>query len=124
MKRKIGFAVSVCVLVLITVFSAVGVVHAQEKDSFMAAESYYQNLEKKYVKEIRECLSSSGYSNSGVMLTRTVFEDGSREYLISIHNGRFDRLTDREKEVLVNSLAKKAFQEENVRFVYSLEGNA
>lgn len=124
MKKRIGFAVSVCVLVLITVFSTAGVVHAREKDAVMEEEGYYQSLEKKYVKEIRECLSSAGYSNCGVMLTRTVFEDGSREYLILIHNGRFDRLAEEEKEVLLKSLAAKAFQEDRVRFVYSLKGNA
>lgn len=124
MKKFIGFVTVTVLLVFVTAFSITGVAKCQSREDMEIAESYYQQLEQEYVKEMREYLTAQGFLNSGVMLTRTVYEDGSRECHISIHNGRFDRLTEAQKADLILALSEKAFKEENCSFVYFLTGNA
>lgn len=124
MKKTIGFTVVTIFLVLVTALSVAGVAKCQSSEDMKINESYYQELEQEYVKTMREYLDEAGFLNSGVMLTRTVCEDGSRECHISIHNGRFDSLTEEEKEALIRALSEKAFEEEHCSFVYSLTGNA
>lgn len=124
MKKEIGFLTVTVFLVLVTALSVAGVAKCQSSEDMKVSESYYQKLEQEYVRAMREYLDEAGFLNSGVMLTRTVYEDGSRECHISIHNGRFDSLTKEEKEALIRALSEKAFEEERCSFVYSLTGNA
>lgn len=124
MKKTGNFVIATVVLVLVTVFCTAGTVYSKEKEERKVSEAYYRELEREYVKELRKYLNEAGFTDSGVMLTRTVYEDGSREYHVTVHNRRFDRLTEAEKESLMQELLEKAFTEENCSFVHSLTGNA
>lgn len=124
MKRTAGFIAITVLLVLVSAFCITETVKSQSSKDMEISEEYYRQAEKQYVKEMREYLGEAGFSNSGIMLTRTVFADGSREYRITVHNSRFDNLKQEEKEELIDALKQRAFQEENCSFAHSLEGNA
>ncbi len=111
-------------LIVITAFLTVGTVKSQSKQEIKNSEAYYTEMEHEYIKVIRDYLREEGYANSGVMLTRTVWEDGRREYHITIHNSRFEKLEEEEKENLTKELREKAFIEDNCSFVHSLTGSA
>ncbi|MED9903994.1 MAG: hypothetical protein UFG06_07405 [Lachnospiraceae bacterium] len=118
------FVVTTVLLVLITAFLAAGTVKSQSRDAVKENENYYLKLEREYVRIMREYLNEAGFENSGVMLTRTVWEDGSREYRITVHNSRFLNMTEEEKAALAGELEEKAFQEQNCSFIHSFTGNA
>ena len=124
MKKNRFFVVITIGLIMIIVLSVAKTAECQCQAAERDREEYYVELEKEYVAELRAYLNEEGFLNSGVMLTRVVSEDGSREYTITVHNSRFDRLTDSEKEILLEEMGQKAFEEENCSFVHSLTGNA
>lgn len=123
MKKTGGYVAATVLLVLISAFCVAGTVKSQGREEPLS-EQYYLELEREYVKSMRAYLNEAGFADSGVMLTRTVYEDGSREYHITIHHSRFDRLTEAEKESLLQILREKAFEEPHCSFVHSLTGNA
>lgn len=120
MMKRIGFGVVTVLLVLIIAFSVTSTVKSQSREALTVNEAYFQILEKEYVAVMREYLNEEGFQNSGVMLTRTVFEDGSREYQIAVHHSRIVDLSEIEQAKLTEALLEKAFEEENCRFVCSL----
>lgn len=122
MKKKVGFLLLTCLLVLVTAFSAAGVAQCQSEEALKQEEAYYSQLERDYVLALRSYLEEAGYRSSGVTLTRMVFEDGSRECRIVIHNRRFDRLTEEEKQVLAQKLEALAFSAEQCSFCISFTG--
>lgn len=124
MKKTGGFVAVTIFLVLFSAFFITATVKSQSREEIKLSEEYFQQLEKAYVREMREYLNEAGFTDSGVMLTRTVFDDGSREYQIAIHNRRFDSLTEAERMNLIQELERKAFHEENCSFVHYLTGNA
>ncbi|MGN1147831.1 MAG: hypothetical protein ACI4TB_05375, partial [Lachnospiraceae bacterium] len=124
MKKTGSFVAVTIFLVLLSAFFITGTVKSQSKEEMKLSEEYFHQLEKEYVKEMREYLNEAGFTDSGVMLTRTVFEDGSREYQVAIHNSRFDSLAEAERMNLIQELEKKVFKEENCSFAYYLTGNA
>lgn len=124
MKKTVCFVGATILLIFTTAFCVAGTVQSQSSKKMKLHESYYQQLEQEYVEEMREYLTDEGFINCGIMLTRTVCEDGSRQYQVTIHNSRFDRLTVAEKAVLQKDLEERAFAEENCFFTHSLTGNA
>ncbi|MBQ9135983.1 MAG: hypothetical protein IJX66_07840 [Lachnospiraceae bacterium] len=124
MKKNRLFVMVTIGLIMIIVLSVAKTAECQSQAAERNREEYYVKLEKEYVAELRDYLNGEGFLNSGVMLTRIVSEDGSREYTITVHNSRFDRLTEWEKEILLEEMEQKAFEEENCSFVHSLSGNA
>lgn len=124
MKKKIGFFLLTCLLVFIAAFSVAGVAQCQSMEALAEEEAYLNGLEEAYVTALRAYLEQAGYRNSGVMLTRTVFEDGSRECRIEIHNRRFDRLSEEQQQMLVQELSALAFSADQCSFCFSLTGTS
>lgn len=117
--RKMMFTVgaAMAVLVLLSAGSRMSV-SAREKVGREEMEAYCREQEKILVQDVREYLSSRGYRNSGVMLTRTRFEDGSLEYKLTVHHGKIDNMTESEREVLLEEIREFTFLVENGRFVH------
>jgi len=124
MKKTVSFIGITVLLILTTAFCVAGTVQSQSSRDTQQAEALFQELEDDYVEEIRAYLNGSGYENSGIMLTRTVFEDGRREYQLTVHNSRFAGLTGDEAEDLATALEEKAFLEEGCSFQCLVKGNA
>ena len=79
-------------------------------------ESYYQTLEKETVSQVREYLNSCGFENSGVTLTRVVETDGSREYTLTLHHSRMEKMEEAERIQLEKNLTRLFFEEEGCSF--------
>ena len=54
---------------------------------------------------VRDFLNEQGYTNSGIAITRHELDDGSEEYLLTIHHGKLDKLDDHSRILLVSNLA-------------------
>lgn len=124
MKKTVCFIGATILFVLTTAFCVVGTVQSQSNKKMQLAESYYQQMEDGYVDELRAYLTEEGYINCGIMLTRTVFEDGTREYQVVIHHNRFGKLDDTEVRALKEAVEEKAFEEEGCSFYCLIKGNA
>lgn len=114
----------VTVLLILTVWlSAAGIVKSESSER--TKEEHYAALEQQYVEDVREYLNKTGYPDSGVMCNRVTYEDGRREYTVSLHHRRLAGLAEEEKEALVQELLQKAmeeeaFQKEEVSFTFSI----
>lgn len=122
MKRvrgTIGFmAVTLC-LVLVAAFCVVQTVKSQTNISEEELTEYYRVKEKELVRETRDFLEDAGFSNSGVTLTRVINSEGEREYTMTIHHGKIDKMDETERENLRGELTTFTFQAENCRFYHT-----
>ncbi len=118
MKRagRGGFAVAVLVLTLFAFCCCAGTAMSRTDLSAAEIEGYYQAKEKGLVEEVRDFLRGRGYTHSGVMLTRVVNGDGSREYTLTVHHGKIDKLNDEGRQMLMEDLAGIVFEDENSNF--------
>lgn len=106
MKKR--FVLITVVLIMITVFCTTGTVMGMEKDAARVDEKYYKQMEKEYVTQVKSYLQEEGYENSGVTLTKVLYEDGSREYTLNVHHKRIDKLSESEQNALRNTLEEFA----------------
>lgn len=123
---KKGFVLVTLLLILITAFCTTGTVMGMEKDKLSVDETFFEEMEQDYVYRVRQYLDAEGYCNSGVTLTKVLFEDGSREYTLNVHHRRFGKLEQVKQDELKNMLADMAeFSEqstvmiENVLVIFS-----
>lgn len=123
MERRTGslrfWAVTI-ILVIVTALCCAGTVMSRTDFSERELEYYYRERERQLVEGAREYLGEQGYENSGVMLTRVVDADGSREYTLSIHHSRIAGLSDEEREQLTEELQEITFVGQDCVFYINL----
>ncbi len=119
MKRKnfetIGFWVLTLCLVLVSAFFITGTVLSGSNKDERQLGLYYREQEQQLVRDTRNYLNESGFTNSGVTLT-SVIDNGMREYTITIHHDKIHRMDETEREILKAELATFVFAEENCSF--------
>ena len=120
MKNTCTFIVVTILLILVSTFFISGTVQSQSAENISETERYYQELEKEYVREIRNYLNTQGYENSGVTLTRTVDEQGSREYQVTLHHKYLKKLSPQEQENIFEMIEAMAFQADGCIFQIKL----
>lgn len=120
MKRagSLRFWAATVILILAAALSVAGTVMSRTGFDRAELEGYYGGLEERLVKDTRERLQERGFLYSGVMLTRVVNGDGSREYTISVHHRDIRRMTKQEREELALSLKELVFEDERCGFRY------
>lgn len=113
--RKIIFTGGL-IMVMVLVFSI------KVKCSTIADEKHTENtymmMETQLRENVREYLERNGYVDSGIMLTKVIDTDGSREYTLTVHNKRIDNLLDEEKQEILSDLASYDFEDVNCSFVH------
>lgn len=79
-------------------------------------ESYYREREQELESAVRCYLNESGYTDSGVALTRVVDGDGNRAYTLTVHHRRIDKMEAADRAALAGELAQFMFVEEGCTF--------
>lgn len=97
---KKGYAAITFFLIFVTVFCTTKTVMGMEKGNAGVDEKYYKQMEKEYVQQVRDFLQDEGYENSGVTLTKVLYEDGAREYTLHVHHKRLGNLSRTNLNVL------------------------
>lgn len=127
LKRVAGREV---IFVMVTVFlilvSALCITFTVMGKSSLAQEemdSYYRQKEQQLVREVRSYLDEKGYHNSGVMLTRVTYGDGSREYTVTVHHAGINALGSEERKDLAEQLQTFDFQDESCIFYHEFLKN-
>ena len=123
MERRAGslrfWAVTI-ILVIVTAFCCAGTVMGRTDCSEREPENYYRERERQLVEGAREYLGEQGYENSGVMLTRVVDADGSREYTLSVHHGWITALSEEKQGQLADGLQEITFADQNCVFAINI----
>lgn len=118
MKRKgtFRFVIMTVCLVFVNTFFITGTVFCQSEPSDKELENYYQAKEHELVKETRSYLNQEGFRNSGVTLTKVINEDGCREYTVTVHHEKIDKMDNQSRENLREELATLVFATDNCYF--------
>lgn len=118
MMGNIGFILVTAFLVLFTAFCIIGTVFSRSNLSERELENYYREKEQEMVGRVRTFLNDAGFANSGVTLTRVVEADESREYTLTVHHSRIDRMDEEGKNNLKEKLSAFDFPAENCTFYH------
>ncbi len=111
---KKGFGLITFLLIMVIVFSTTGTVMGMEKGKAGVDEKFYRQVEREYVSRVRSYLNEGGFENSGVALTKVIYEDGRREYTLNVHHKRIERLDPEGKSRLSNDLEALKINEEGI----------
>ena len=118
-QSNITFVFVTVLFVMISAFCISQTVSGKEDAEAKEQEAFYREQENKLLADTRAFLNQEGYYNSGVTLTRVVDSDGSREYTITIHHSRIDRMDDFEKQELKNALEELIFVSKGCSFCHT-----
>ena len=118
-QSNITFVFVTVLFVMISAFCISQTVSGKEDAEAKEQEAFYREQENKLLADTRAFLNQEGYYNSGVTLTRVVDSDGSREYTITIHHSRIDRMDDFEKQELKNALEELVFVSKGCSFCHT-----
>lgn len=99
-----GFGLLTLTLILFIVFCAAGTVQGQEDIRREEKECWYREREAVLLADTREYLQEAGFLNSGVTLSRTVDEDGSRSYVFTVHHKKIDGMDESRRQALGEEL--------------------
>ena len=119
-RRNRGFWLATVLLIMVSVLSFAGTVMSRTDFDAAEMEGYYREQEKNLERQVREYFEGKGFENSGIMLTRVVDTDGSREYTIRVHHRELSGMSEEECGRLEEELQKLNFQDENSSFCYVL----
>lgn len=97
------------VLLLVTAFCISGTAVSQSKNASRVEAKYYRELEQTYVAEVRAFLEGKGYDNCGITMTKVIEADGARNYTVTVHHGKLDKLSFAEKEKILSECAEIEF---------------
>lgn len=115
-KEKVRFVVIVVLLTFAAFYFSAAIVLSRTYLSAQELEGYYQEQERVLVKETKAFLEEKGFRHSGVMLTRVVDGDGSREYTVTVHHGKIDRMGEDGRQQLMEELEKIVFEDGGCSF--------
>ena len=118
-QSNITFVFVTVLFVMISACCIGQTVSGKEDGEAKEQEAFYREQENKLLADTRAFLNQEGYYNSGVTLTRVVDSDGSREYTITIHHSRIDRMDDFEKQELKNALEELVFVSKGCSFCHT-----
>jgi len=113
---KAGFTVVTLGLMLLTICLCTGVVLSRTNLSAQELEGYYQVKEQELVENAREFLRERGFANSGVMLTRVIDTDGIRQYTLTVHHGRISKMSEEERQQLMQEMESLTFEDADCSF--------
>lgn len=115
---NLGFAAVTAILAFLTALCFAGTAASRTTLDGAELEGYYRQQEDQLVNRVRNFLEEQGFACSGVMLTRVVEPDGSREYTLTVHHGEITRMSASERDALAEKLAGLAFPDETCAVMF------
>lgn len=94
---------------LLTAFCICGTVSGQGRGQRRIDERYYRSMEQEYKKEICRLLEAEGYRNSGVTINYITAKDGVRNYTVTIHHRRIEKLDEESRQELISRCKEVPF---------------
>ena len=120
MNNKV-FGVLTVLLVLIILFCVKGTVMSRDKGGYDRQNKYYAVLEQEYLEKVNRLLKEEGVSNCGINLRWVADEEGSREYTVTLHHRRLERMSGQEQTNLTDRLIGAEFRDAACSFRYVIK---
>lgn len=105
--KKMGVLLAV-VFILVVGIGMSAKAAVLKDDSRIFGAKQYAVMEEAYVKEIRMILLEKGCKNAGITLTYITDIDGNRDYTITLHHSKLDKMEVREFALLTSRLQESA----------------
>ena len=118
MKKILTMTVIVICLTLSTTFT----VRSQSKEENQIDGVYLEQLESAYVQNVRETLEEYDVYDSGVTMTKIIYENGNIDYSVTIHNSRLSRLDQSEWAMMETDLNNLCFSQQGLHITYHFGG--
>lgn len=108
MKKRIAFFVTTFLLLTVTFFCFSTTAYSQSVEKAAVAEKELMDIEEKeFLHTVKQVMKEHGCAYSGVTMTKTYGEDGSRIYRVAVHHRNLSYLSEAETEALREQLAEK-----------------
>ncbi len=118
--RGKGFYIATLFLVLLIAFCVRGTAFSRGNEERQQQKCDYAAMEEEYLKEARVLLGSEGLKDCGINLRWVSYGDGRREYTVSLHHSRLERLSEADRNLLREKLSEADFHSDTCRFSYVL----
>ena len=105
--KKVTLLIAV-VLVLVFGISMTAKAASFKEESIQFSREQYRLMEEEYVDEVRMILLEKGCKNAGVTLTYVADTEGSREYIVTVHHVKLQKLGSQELALLQARVREKA----------------
>ena len=123
MKRNIFYVMITILLLLCIAFFSRETVQAQRAGRITVDTEGQRAIEKKHVEQVKAVLQEHHLTNSGVMMTKVIYENGKREYTVKINNRLLQKMTSYEQMQIKNKLENIAFPLPDCSFSYEIMEN-
>ena len=100
MRQNIFFVSATILLACVIAGSWRYTVQAQRRGAVDMNEELAHAAEMQYEMQIKEDLQAQHLTNSGVMMTKVIYEGGRREYTVRIHNRQIGSMSSCERTQL------------------------
>ena len=105
--KKMGLLV-VAVFVLAFTIGMSAKAASFKEDSRVLSEKQYRTMEEEYINEVRMILLEKGCKNAGIALTYVEDAIGNREYTVTIHHTRLEKMNNQELALLKSRMQESA----------------
>lgn len=117
--KRVTYVIVKGLIVLILVLFCFGITAlARNRAAREEQQTFYLMQKNLIMQDVREFLKGKGYQNSGVTVTRRVTAAEEEEWVLSVHHGGFEGLSDDEKETLRVELEGLAAGEEREAVIF------
>ena len=107
--KKVTLLVVVIVVLVMGIGMTAKAASLKEKTNHISREQYHM-MEEEYVDEVRMILLEKGCKNAGVSLTYISDAEGNREYTVTVHHTKLEKM-DRQEMTLLQARMQEAAQE-------------
>lgn len=101
-------------------FIILGINVAGEESTVKSNRAYYHELEARFRNVLEAKLERHGYHNTGINISSVINADGRRTYTVSLHNDRFDYMSESDRDYFLNDLASVAFADNETPVIYEI----
>lgn len=105
--KKMGFWVIMILVLVFGIGMTAKAASLREENRGFSKEQYHI-MEEEYINEIRLILLEKGCKNAGIALTYTTDAEGNRNYTVTLHHNRLDKLKTTEASLLYDRLQESA----------------
>lgn len=105
--KKMGLLMIAILVLVLGIGMTVKAASFKEKEKIFNDEQY-RMMEKEYVNEIRLILLEKGCKNAGIALTYVTGAEGNRDYTLTLHHARLEKMEVQELALLESRLQESA----------------
>ncbi len=105
--KKAGLLLA-AVLILVLGIGMTAKASSFKGGNIQISREQYRIMEEEYLEEVREILLEKGCKNAGITLTYITDIDGNREYVVTVHHAKLEKMENQELILLQARMQESA----------------